>query len=153
MKTVRFQRGIQYVYYNPTDPALTADATVTDVSELAAAVRRGGAVPRRRPRAAMEVLAVVAYHQPVTRADIEARRGTSLSQATLDLLLEASLIAPAGRRDAPGRPTLWVTTPVFLAQFGLRDPKDLPRREDLLIEPPSLISEPLPDESPGPPVT
>ena len=91
---------------------------------------------RRLPRAAMEVLAVVAYHQPVTRAEIEERRGASLGQATLDALLESGLIRTAGRREAPGRPTLWATTPAFLAQFGLRDLRDLPRREDLVVEPP-----------------
>ncbi len=90
---------------------------------------------RRLPRAAMEVLAVVAYHQPVTRAEIEERRGASLGQATLDALLESGLIRPAGRKEAPGRPTLWATTPAFLVQFGLRDLRDLPRREDLVVEP------------------
>ncbi len=96
---------------------------------------------RRLPRAAMEVLAVVAYHQPVTRAEIEERRGASLGQATLDALLESGLIRPAGRREAPGRPTLWATTPAFLAQFGLRDLRDLPRREDLVVEPPGPAME------------
>ena len=91
---------------------------------------------RRLPRAAMEVLAVVAYHQPVTRAEIEERRGASLGQATLDALLESGLIRPAGRKEVPGRPTLWATTPAFLVQFGLRDLRDLPRREDLMVEPP-----------------
>ncbi len=89
---------------------------------------------RRLPRAAMEVLAVIAYHQPVTRAEVEEVRGASLGQATLDLLLEGGLIRPAGRRDTPGRPTLWATTAGFLAQFGLRDLRDLPRREELLVE-------------------
>ncbi len=96
---------------------------------------------RRLPRAAMEVLAVVAYHQPVTRAEIEERRGASLGQATLDALLESGLIRPAGRREAPGQPTLWATTPAFLAQFGLRDLRDLPRREDLVVEPPGPVME------------
>jgi segregation and condensation protein B len=94
-------------------------------------------VPRRLPRAAMETLAVVAYHQPVTRAEIEEVRGASLSQGTLDALLEGGLIAPCGRKETPGRPTLWATTPAFLAQFGLRDLRELPRREDLLVEPPA----------------
>jgi segregation and condensation protein B len=85
----------------------------------------------------METLAIVAYHQPVTRAEIEEIRGTSLSQQTLDSLLEAGLIAPRGRKEVPGRPTLWATTPGFLAQFGLKDLRELPRREDLLVEPPS----------------
>ena len=103
--------------------------------DLAPRLRRVVQVPRRLPRAAMEVLAIVAYHQPVTRPEIEELRGTSLSQATLDALLEAGLMTPAGRREAPGRPTLWATTPAFLAQFGLRDLRQLPRREDLLVEP------------------
>ncbi len=90
--------------------------------------------PRRLPRAAMEALAVVAYHQPATRTEIEAVRGATLSQATMDALLEAGLIEPKGRRETPGRPTLWGTTDAFLAQFGLRSLRDLPRRDDLLVE-------------------
>ncbi len=92
-------------------------------------------VARRLPRVAMETLAIIAYHQPVTRPEIEEIRGTSLAQATLDALLEAGLIAPRGHKEAPGRPTLWGTTPAFLAQFGLDDLRDLPRREDLFVEP------------------
>ena len=83
----------------------------------------------------METLAIIAYHQPVTRPEIEAMRGASLSQETLDLLLEPGLIAPEGRKEAPGRPTLWATTPHFLAAFALASLADLPRREDLLSEP------------------
>ena len=85
----------------------------------------------------METLAIIAYHQPVTRAEIEEIRGASLSQQTLDLLLEQGLVVPKGRKESPGRPTLWATTTAFLAQFGLKDLRDLPRREDLLVEPPS----------------
>jgi segregation and condensation protein B len=103
--------------------------------DLAARLRRVVQVPRRLPRVAMETLAIVAYHQPVTRPEIEEIRGASLSQSTLDALLEANLIAPKGRKETPGRPTLWGTTPAFLAQFGLKDLRDLPRREDLLVEP------------------
>ena len=98
--------------------------------------------PRRLTRPAMEALAVIAYHQPVTRAEIEAIRGAALSQATMDSLLEAGLIEPKGRKEAPGRPTLWVTAPRFLAQFGLAGLQDLPRREDLLVEPPSVVQAP-----------
>ena len=105
--------------------------------DLAPRLRKVVQVPRRLPRAAMETLAIVAYHQPVTRAEIEEIRGTSLSQQTLDSLLEAGLIAPRGRKESPGRPTLWATTPGFLSQFGLKDLRELPRREDLLVEPPS----------------
>jgi len=111
--------------------------------DLAPALRRVIEVPRRLPRVAMETLAIVAWHQPVTRAEIEHLRGTSLSQQTLDSLLEASLIAPKGRRETPGRPTLWGTTPQFLARFGLKDVRDLPRREDLLLDaPPSAAADP-----------
>jgi segregation and condensation protein B len=104
--------------------------------DLAPRLRKVIEIPRRLPRVAMETLAIVAYHQPVTRPEIEEIRGTSLSQQTLDALLEADLIAPKGRKETPGRPTLWGTTPQFLAQFGLRDLRELPRREDLLLEPP-----------------
>ena len=90
--------------------------------------------PRRLPRAAMETLSVVAYHQPCTRAEIEAIRGVSLGQGTLDLLLENSLIVSRGRKEVPGRPTLWGTSTQFLTHFGLRDLRDLPRREELLSE-------------------
>ena len=104
--------------------------------DLAPRLVRVIAQPRRLPRAAMEALSVVAYHQPVTRTEIEAVRGAALGQATMDALLEAGLIEPKGRKEVPGRPTLWGTTPAFLTQFGLRDLRDLPRREELLIEPP-----------------
>ncbi len=97
--------------------------------------------PRRLPRSAMETLAIIAYHQPCTRSEIEAVRGVSLSQQTLDLLLEAALIVPKGRKEVPGRPTLWGTSADFLRHFGLRDLRDLPRREELLVELPTL---PLP---------
>jgi segregation and condensation protein B len=103
--------------------------------DLAPRLRKVVEVPRKLPRAAMETLAIVAYHQPVTRPEIEELRGASLSQQTLDALLEAGLITPKGHREAPGRPTLWGTTLNFLAQFGLKDLRDLPRREDLLAEP------------------
>ena len=105
--------------------------------DLAPRLRKVVQVPRRLPRAAMETLAIVAYHQPVTRPEIEEIRGAALAQTTLDALLEAGLIAPKGRKEVPGRPTLWGTTPAFLLQFGLRDPRDLPKREDLLVEPPA----------------
>ncbi len=105
--------------------------------DLAPRLRRVVQVSRRLPRVAMETLAIIAYHQPVTRAEIEEIRGASLSQQTLDLLLEQGLVVPKGRKESPGRPTLWATTNAFLAQFGLKDLRDLPRREDLLVEPPS----------------
>ncbi len=94
--------------------------------DLAVALGAVLAAPRRLSRAGLEVLAVVALHQPVTRAEIEAVRGAGLAQATMDVLLEAGLIQPAGRKEAPGRPALWVTTPAFLDRFGLRSLRDLP---------------------------
>jgi segregation and condensation protein B len=68
----------------------------------------------------------------VTRAEIEEIRGASLSQATLESLLEHGLVAPRGQREVPGRPTLWGTTTRFLEQFGLKSLRDLPRREELV---------------------
>jgi segregation and condensation protein B len=103
--------------------------------DIAPALRKVVELPRRLPRVAMETLAIVAYHQPVTRTEIEEIRGAALSQTTLDLLLENGLVTPKGRRETPGRPTLWGTTPAFLAQFGLNDLRDLPKREELLIDP------------------
>jgi segregation and condensation protein B len=82
----------------------------------------------------MQTLAIIAYHQPVTRAEIEEIRGAALAQTTLESLLEAELVTPKGRRETPGRPTQWGTTPHFLAQFGIGDLRELPRREDLLLE-------------------
>ena len=103
-------------------------------ADLAPALTRTIQQKRRLPRAAMETLAVIAYHQPVTRTEIEEVRGASLGQGVVEALLEAGLITPLGRKEVPGRPTLWGTTPAFLTQFGLRDLRELPRREDLLRE-------------------
>jgi segregation and condensation protein B len=103
--------------------------------DLAPHLRKIVELPRRLPRAAMETLSIVAYHQPCTRTEIEDIRGAALSQSTLDLLLENGLITPKGRRETPGRPTLWGTTPAFLSQFGLNDLRDLPKRDELLVEP------------------
>jgi segregation and condensation protein B len=88
--------------------------------------------PRRLPRAAMEALAIIAYHQPCTRGDVEEIRGATLAQTTLEALLELGLVAPRGRREVPGRPTLWGTTPKFLEQFSLQSLADLPRKEELV---------------------
>jgi segregation and condensation protein B len=107
--------------------------------DLAPVLRKVVVQPRRLPRAAMETLAVIAYHQPVTRPEIEEIRGISLSQGTMDALLESGMIVSLGRREVPGRPTLWGTTPAFLAQFGLKDLRGLPRREDLMVEPAPLV--------------
>ncbi|MCQ8277937.1 SMC-Scp complex subunit ScpB [Acetobacteraceae bacterium KSS8] len=100
--------------------------------------------PRRLPRVAMETLAIVAYHQPCTRTEIEAIRGVSLGQQTLDQLLETGLIVPRGRKEVPGRPVLWGTSPAFLQRFGLNHLRDLPRREELLVELPGAVASSAP---------
>ena len=82
--------------------------------------------PRRLSRAAMETLAVIAYHQPVTRAEIDAVRGVSLSRGTLDVLLEVGWVRMRGRRRSPGRPVTYGVTDAFLAHFGLPSLSDLP---------------------------
>jgi segregation and condensation protein B len=81
--------------------------------------------------AALETLAIVAYQQPVTRAEIEAVRGVAVGQGTLDILIEAGWVAPKGRRETPGRPVTWVTTQAFLDHFALASLDDLPRLEEL----------------------
>ena len=88
-------------------------------------------VERPLSRAALEVLAIIAYHQPITRAEIEEIRGISLSKGTMDILLELTWIKPRGRRRTLGRPLTWGTTPAFLDYFGLSDISDLPGMEDL----------------------
>ena len=99
--------------------------------EVAPLLRRQRVQARKLSRAAMETLAVIAYQQPVTRAEIEVVRGVSLGQGTLDLLVEAGWVAPKGRREAPGRPVTWVTTQAFLDHFALGSLDDLPRLDAL----------------------
>lgn len=87
--------------------------------------------PRKLPRPALETLSVIAYHQPVTRAEIEEVRGVALSKGTLDLLLEIGWVRPRGRRRSPGRPVTYGTTDAFLAHFGLTSLDALPGKDDL----------------------
>ena len=100
-------------------------------AEVAARLNLEKPVERPLSRAALEVLAIIAYHQPVTRAEIEEIRGISLSRGTLDILLELGWIKPRGRRRTPGRPLTWGTSPAFLDYFGLGGIDDLPGMEDL----------------------
>lgn len=94
--------------------------------DLAHLLRREREQARKLSRAATEVLAIVAYHEPVSRAEIEAIRGVQTSPGTLDVLMEEGWIAIAGRRETPGRPTIYATTPGFLDHFGLSSRRDLP---------------------------
>jgi segregation and condensation protein B len=88
-------------------------------------------VVRKMSRAAIETLAIIAYHQPVTRAEIEEIRGVVISKGTLDMLLEIGWIRPKGRRETPGRPVTWATTDAFLEHFGLESCDALPGVEEL----------------------
>jgi len=99
--------------------------------DLAHLLRREREQLRRLSRAATEVLAIVAYHEPVSRAEIEAIRGVQTSGGTLDVLMEAGWVRPAGRREVPGRPLIYATTADFLSHFGLTSRRDLPGIDDL----------------------
>lgn len=88
-------------------------------------------VTRKISRAGAETLAIIAYHQPITRGEIEEIRGVSVSRGTIDILFEANWIGPRGRRRTPGKPVTWGTTETFLDHFGIEDLDDLPGLEDL----------------------
>jgi segregation and condensation protein B len=103
----------------------------TTAADLAPLLAQQREEPRRLSRAAMETLAVIAYHQPVTRAEIDAIRGVSLSRGTLDTLLEVGWVRLRGRRRTPGRPVTYATTDVFLEHFGLPGLSDLPGLSEL----------------------
>ena len=116
--------------------------TAPDMAHL---LRRDREEPRKLSRAGTETLAIIAYHEPVTRAEIEAIRGVQISKGTLDVLMEAGWVRPAGRREVPGRPLTYATTPEFLAHFGLESRRDLPGIDDLraagLLDPVDLAFE------------
>lgn len=99
--------------------------------DLAGALRGDAPEPRKLSRAALETLAIVAYHQPVTRAEIEEIRGVTTSKGSLDLLLETGWVRLRGRRRTPGRPVTYGTTPAFLDHFGLDAVSDLPGLDEL----------------------
>jgi segregation and condensation protein B len=105
--------------------------TVRTAPDLGPRLKLERTVTRKLSRAAIETLAIVAYHQPVTRGEIEEIRGVIVSSGTLDVLMEAGWITPKGRRETPGRPVTWVTTEQFLKHFGLADRSDLPGIEEL----------------------
>ena len=116
--------------------------TAQDLSHL---LRRERAELRKLSRAGMETLAIIAYHEPVSRAEIEAIRGVQVAKGTLDVLMEAGWVRPAGRREVPGRPLIYATTAEFLTHFGLQSRKDLPGIDDLraagLLDPVDLVLE------------
>jgi len=114
--------------------------------DLAHLMRVEGVEERALSRAATETLAVIAYHQPVTRAEIEEVRGVSLSRGTLDLLLETGWVRIGARRQTPGRPATFVTTDRFLDAFGLESAADLPGLEDLRA---AGLLEATPPSAPG----
>jgi segregation and condensation protein B len=124
-------------------------------SDLAWLLTRESVVTRKLSRAAVETLSIVAYHQPVTRAEIEEIRGVTTSKGTLDVLLETGWIRLRGRRKAPGRPVTYGTTEAFLAHFGLEALADLPGLDELkgagLIEGamPAGFAVPLPSDDPA----
>ena len=99
--------------------------------DLAHLLRHEREEARRLSRAATEVLAIVAYHEPVSRAEIEAIRGVQTAKGTLDVLMEAGWVRIVGRREVPGRPVIYATTPEFLTHFGLESRRDLPGIDDL----------------------
>lgn len=144
-------RGVQLVERGKRWQFLTAP-------DLAHLLRREREQLRRLSRAATEVLAIIAYHEPVSRAEIEAIRGVQTARGTLDVLMEAGWVRIAGRREVPGRPAIYATTPDFLTHFGLASRRDLPGIDDLkaagLLDPVDAAMEAMDfgeDAEPGPP--
>ncbi len=129
--------------------------TMRTASDLAWLLTKESVVTRKLSRAAIETLAIVAYHQPVTRAEVEEIRGVSTSKGTLDVLLETGWIRLRGRRKAPGRPVTYGTNEAFLAHFGLEALTDLPGLDELkgagLVDPslPAEFSVPVPSDDPA----
>lgn len=100
-------------------------------ADLADALSLEKEVTKKLSRAALETLAIIAYHQPITRAEVENIRGVATHRGTLDALIEAGWVKPGRRRETPGRPLTWVTTAAFLDQFNLESILDLPGLDDL----------------------
>jgi len=117
-------RGVNLLKINNT----FAFRTSSEISEF---LNIEKVVPKPLSRAATETLSIIAYHQPITRSEIENIRGVSLSRGTLDVLLELGWIQPGERRSTPGNPLTWKTSNLFLDHFGLKEIKDLPGIDDL----------------------
>jgi segregation and condensation protein B len=129
--------------------------TFRTASDLSWLMSREATETRKLSRAALETLAIIAYHQPVTRAEIEDIRGVTTSKGTLDVLLETGWIRPRGRRKTPGRPITFGTTEAFLTHFSLEALGDLPGLEELrgagLFDGrlPASFTVPVPSDEPG----
>ena len=102
--------------------------TTPDVADFLVVEKK---IKKRLSKAALEILAIIAYHQPITRAEIEDIRGVSVGQGSIQMLFESSWIEPRGHRNVPGRPSTWRTTKQFLDHFGLENTKDLPDVSEL----------------------
>ena len=102
--------------------------TTPDVADFLVVEKK---IKKRLSKAALEILAIIAYHQPITRAEIEDIRGVSVGQGSIQMLFESSWIEPRGHRNVPGRPSTWRTTKHFLDHFGIESTKDLPDVSEL----------------------
>jgi segregation and condensation protein B len=131
------ERGINFVEIDGTYSFRTAP-------DLAQELQIVAEVKRKLPRVAAETLAIIAYHQPVTRPEIETIRGVATATGTLDMLLERGWVRPGRRRDTPGRPVTWVTTLEFMSHFNLASLNDLPGLEELkasgMLDPRPVLS-------------
>jgi segregation and condensation protein B len=131
VKAVLAQIAEQYADRGVVLTEVAGGWAIRTAPDLAQALRISVEVPRKLSRAAIEALSIIAYHQPVTRGEIEEIRGVALSKGSLEQLLEAGWIKPRGHKQTPGRPGLWVTTDEFLLHFGLASVDDLPGVEEL----------------------
>ncbi len=124
---------LQKVYENRGVNLIEVDGrwTFRTAADLAFMMQKDAVEQRRLSRAGIETLAIIAYHQPVTRAEIEEIRGVSVSKGTLDVLMEVGWVRPRGRRRVPGRPVTYGTTHDFMSHFGLAAIGDLPGMEEL----------------------
>ncbi len=123
---LRITKHVGSSWSNAAAGGISRPRPISRTSSAARAKSRGGC-RARRPR----TLAIIAYHEPVSRAEIEAIRGVQISKGTLDVLMDAGWVRPAGRREGPGRPLLYATTQEFLTHFGLASRRDLPGIDDL----------------------
>jgi segregation and condensation protein B len=148
LKAEYLPRGVNLVKIN-------GKWTFRTATDLAWLLTKEAVQPRKLSRAAIETLAIIAYHQPVTRAEIEDIRGVVISKGTLDVLLETGWVRPRGRRKVPGRPITYGTTEDFISHFGLEQLGDLPGLDELkgsgMLDgrlPPNF-SVPLPSDDPA----